>query len=473
MENDKTFSLAEWHSFLPMQEKARQMFWANKYLGIISSMGTGKSRWLRHIALEAALYYHAKYGIKGVKVAICSEDFPSLQARQISVIKQEYPDFIGHYIESRHVFELHPEYGGGQIYFLNMDDPSRYDSVEFAVILYEEAQKLKKSDFTTMRRRLRWPGVGDDVHFSCVYNPPRASEDSWARDIFNDRIFHPDEAEKEKFAAMPFNVKENLANLPPGYENQFKGMSREEYDGYWLGLPHAFDNMLDDTGFRPLLTGVQVADRTVKKSLPRTGTSVIGIDPGGGGDETCMVIRDDAGAEMVFNEKTRDTLVAIPYLLDIVKGEMGRVTDVCIDKTGLGWNFYTRVKEVFSRHENEDVNKIRVHGVGFGEKSRQPARYKNMKAELFLKAQEWVLKEGFLKHDDAEPWKQLTQARYKVQSDGKFTEMEKKEDMLARGIASGNAADSFAISFFPVKKNDWTKRPFVDKSAKIWEDQAV
>ena len=442
-EAKKEFSVSEWHNWLPAQRKAAEAFWRYKYVGCGGAFGGGKSRTIRHLAVEACLTYFAKYGLKHVKVGIFCKDYKNLDGRHISVIPTDYPDFLGSWVEVRKQFELRPEYGGGIIAFLNLDDPSKYRSVEFACIFIDEGSEDTRDDFETLRLRLRWPGLGDDCHMLVSFNPPMQNEDPWCRDLFIDHIFSPTEKEKEKFTFVPFPPKDNAANLPPTYFDQFGGRSDAYRKAFLDGDMHAFDNMLSDDGFRPLLTSPQIDSAISDDCAPPSASVVLGIDPGGGGDETAVAARDEFSADIIFNEKTKDPLTAIPFILDYVKKH--DVTDIVVDKTGLGWAFHTRLREVMTKEHP----RVRVIGIGFGEVATDKTRYKNLKMDLFWRARTWLLeKGGQLVRNDKANWKQLTVLRWKMHSDGKFMEMESKEDLRERGIASPNCADALALSMF-------------------------
>ena len=454
------FDLEKWHHWLPAQALAEKAFWKFKYIGCGGAFGGGKSRTIRHLAVEAVMTYFVRYGLRHVKVGIFCKDYKNLDGRHISVLSTDYPEFLGTWIESRKQFELAPEYGSGVIAFLNLDDPSKYRSVEFACIFIDEGSEDTRDDFETLRTRLRWRGLRDDCHMMVSFNPPMQDEDPWCRDMFIDRLFSPNEEESDKFTFVQFPPRDNAANLPPTYFAQFGGRSEAYRKAFLDGDMHAFDSMLSSEGFRPLLTSPQV-DAAAQAQQPPSSGIVLGVDPGGGGDETSAVASDEFSAELVFHEKTKDPLTAIPFILDYVRKH--DVTDIVVDKTGIGWAFYCRLKEVMSK----DFANVRVLGIGFGESSSDKSRYKNLKMELFWRVRQWVLEKGgqMMAHPSG-GWKQLTQVRWRLHSDDKFMETESKEELLSRGIPSPNVADALALSRYvrkPYSSVD-TTRNFRSKS---------
>src|SRR3990167_6831762 len=132
MSNEISFS--ELANFFPKQIEAASASRRFKFVLFGGSVGSGKSRWLRWMMVYWLMEYYAKYNIKGIRAGLFCEDYPSLNDRHLSKVKFEFPDWLGRFNEAKHEFTLAPEYGSGIIAFRNLDDPSKYLSVEFAVI---------------------------------------------------------------------------------------------------------------------------------------------------------------------------------------------------------------------------------------------------------------------------------------------------------------------------------------------------
>lgn len=133
--------------------------------------GGGKSYILRWWLVLFLVWLYRALGLRNARVGLFCEDYPTLNDRQVSKIKYEFPPWLGRLREgSVHNFELNPEYGGGVIALRNLDDPSKYYSAEFAAIAVDELTRNPLSVFNDLRFRLRWPGV-DRPKFGAGTNP--------------------------------------------------------------------------------------------------------------------------------------------------------------------------------------------------------------------------------------------------------------------------------------------------------------
>lgn len=136
---------------------------------------------------------YKKFGLEGVKVGLFCETYPDLRDRQISKMKLEFPPWLGSIKETKEdglCFFL-PEYlGGGAIALRNLDDPTKYQSAEFAAIGVDELTKIVKETFDILRGSLRWPGISWTV-FMGATNPGGIGH-LWVKDLWVDSIFPPE-----------------------------------------------------------------------------------------------------------------------------------------------------------------------------------------------------------------------------------------------------------------------------------------
>ena len=197
--------------FTPRQLQATQAADAYRYMLFGGSRGPGKSFWLRWYNVRRLMRW-AMRGFTGVRVMLACEDYPSLYERQISKVQTEFPAWLGAYQAARNEYRLAPDFGGGVIAFRNLDDPSKYQSSEYAGIAIDELTKNPERTFHLLRGSLRWPGV-EDVYFVGATNPaPGWVRDWWIAGQLPEEL-QPDAAQ---FAFVPALPTDN-PNLPPSY----------------------------------------------------------------------------------------------------------------------------------------------------------------------------------------------------------------------------------------------------------------
>jgi hypothetical protein len=106
--------------------------------------------------------------------------------------------------------------------------------------------------------------------------------------------------------------------------------------------------------------------------------------------------------------------------------------------------------------------RYKIKGVNFGWKSRNPAMYGNMRAQIWGDMRDWlksasIPNDRFLKTD-------LISPMMKPDSKGSIF-LESKKDMKARGLASPDAADAIALTFsYPVANREGYNSRTVQRS---------
>lgn len=208
--------------FTDKQWSATEAADTHRYTLFGGSRGPGKSFWLRWYVLRQLLTW-AGQGITGVDAMLACEDYPSLVNRQVTKIETEFPLWLGKVASTKTKglgFHLHKQYGGGSILFRNLDDPSRYQSAEFAIIAIDELTKNPLKTFNILRGSLRWPGV-DRTQFVAATNP----ESNWVRDYWIERNF-PSELEPfaDDFAFVPALPDDN-PHLDQSYWQELNTLS--------------------------------------------------------------------------------------------------------------------------------------------------------------------------------------------------------------------------------------------------------
>lgn len=198
-------------NFTEKQWLATETADSHQYTLFGGARGPGKSYWLRWYCVRFLMRMAAMGHLNG-RVMLASEDYPSLYERQIAKVAMEFPLWLGRYRTTRNEFCLAPAYGGGTIAFRNLDDPSKYQSSEFALIAVDELTKNRERAFHILRGSLRWKGFAD-VRFIGATNP----EANWVRDYWIERRL-PEELEDQadQFAFVPALPDDN-PHLAPAY----------------------------------------------------------------------------------------------------------------------------------------------------------------------------------------------------------------------------------------------------------------
>lgn len=219
----------------PRQRSFMQTVKDNTYILYGGAAGGGKSYILRWELVYLLLEWYKHTGIKGIRVGLFCEDYPSLKDRQLSKIRMEFPEWLGKYRETDHDFILANSLGGGVICFRNLDKPSKYLSSEFAAIAIDELTLNDQSVFDFLRMRLRWVGI-NDTKFIAATNPGGRGH-LWVKNLFIDRNMPPEmQAFASQVAFVPATVDDN-PHISEAYKAQLDTLPeklRKAYrDGDW------------------------------------------------------------------------------------------------------------------------------------------------------------------------------------------------------------------------------------------------
>lgn len=450
MIDSENIKFSELTGFFPKQMEALEATKRFKYVLFGGSVGSGKSYWIRWSCIYWLMRYHARYGLKGVRAGLFCEDYPSLNDRHLTKIKFEFPDWLGTYNDSKKEFTLAPEYGSGIIAFRNLDDPSKYLSVEFAVIAIDEVNRNPKTTFDMLRSRHRWPGIRD-TRFFAGCNP---LGEAWVKNMWVKRLFPPDEKEQYEFVYVPALPTDN-PNLPKEYYTGLESLPETQRKAYLEGNWDAFDEAMDEKGYIRLMNDREY-QASVVQSGDHTGYRIIGVDPAAGGDASAMVMRSGNLIEVLFNQKLQNTMDFYGVIAEAYHRYNADM--VVVDKSGVG-------QGVFDRLRDAGYN---VRGVSFGERS-EDEMFANLKAEWHWRLRKWLLSGGRLLADYG--WNELEIVKYRNR-DGKIM-IQPKEELFREGLMSPNVVDAavltMAISDSAVR-NNYAKRAYGGQFADSMDD---
>jgi hypothetical protein len=185
---------------------------------------------------------------------------------------------------------LRPEYGGGSILFRNLDDPSRYQSAEFAIIAIDELTKNPVKTFDILRGSLRWPGI-ERTQFVAATNPAVG----WVRDYWIERKFPPElEPSASDFAFVPALPGDN-PHLDQSYWQELNTLSGALRQAWLLGDWSA------STGV--LVEGTSTDDHVPDEEPDPERPYELGIDDGYIDPRATLFIQRKANGDiLVFDE---------------------------------------------------------------------------------------------------------------------------------------------------------------------------
>jgi hypothetical protein len=171
----------------------------------------------------------------------------------------------------------------------------------------------------------------------------------------------------------------------------------------------------------------------------------LGVDVGGGGDET--VIRERRGrlAGREWSARTDRPELIAPMVLAAIM-ETG-ATAVKIDSIGIGFGVIGELRNMVGN----DLHSARIEAVNVAEKSSEPDKYLNLRAELW-----WEVGRGLcarrgwdlstMENADAAV-AQLLEPRWDVDAQGRIR-VEKKEEVIKRLGRSPDNADALLLAFY-------------------------
>lgn len=232
--------------------------------------------------------------------------------------------------------------------------------------------------------------------------------------------------------------------LKPGHLNwrrlkleDFKGDSDQKCRRFRQEYPFT-----DDEAFLSSITDtfinvgcVQKARKTLVES---DSALVIGVDPARKGDDrTAIIRRKGRKAYKLETHYNIDTMELAGIINRIIEKEHPR--RVCIDSIGIGAGVVDRLKEL-GHDIVEDVNVAR--------KASEPARFRNLRAELWSMMRDWLLQESPVQIPDSDELQtDLTCLGYKYDSSDKLI-IEGKDDAKKRGLLSPDTADALMLTFY-------------------------
>lgn len=153
-------------------------------------------------------------------------------------------------------------------------------------------------------------------------------------------------------------------------------------------------------------------------------------------DQTVVISRQGRKAVILAKYRGLNNVQVAERVIEFIKSE--KPDAVIVDGDGLGAGVVDQIKE-----RGYDSRLFEFHG---GMKAMDHNAYYNKRAEVWGLMREW-LRNGAEIPDDPELASDLTSPEYSNRGDSGVIQLEKKEDMKKRGLASPDCADALAMTF--------------------------
>lgn len=187
----------------------------------------------------------------------------------------------------------------------------------------------------------------------------------------------------------------------------------------------------------------------------------LGVDVGGGGDETVIRERRGLQAGREWRDYTDKPEKIAPMILHAIH-ETG-ATNVKVDSIGVGFGVVGELENMRNRGEHAAA----ITPVNVAEKSRQATRYENVRAEMWWEIgrlsserREWDLsgpEQGGVMENSDTTVAQLLEPRWEISASGRI-KIESKDDIRDRTGRSPDNADALLMAYYtPPGSNavDW------------------
>jgi hypothetical protein len=174
---------------------------------------------------------------------------------------------------------------------------------------------------------------------------------------------------------------------------------------------------------------------------------IVVMDPSAGGDECVIYYMENyAIKDQMIIVGERDPMKVAGHM--VVMAERHKCPNYAGDTIGIGWGVLGRVKEL-KRNQNTKVIEINS-----AEKSDQPERFANTRAEIGWYAMERVLDKHIPYPEDEELRRQITAVHFKViNSNGKII-LESKDEIKKRLGCSPDRGDAWYMGIWATSKTD-------------------
>jgi phage terminase large subunit len=168
-----------------------------------------------------------------------------------------------------------------------------------------------------------------------------------------------------------------------------------------------------------------------------------------GTDKTVFVARRGNTVVEIKKHSMKDTMETVGMLFEFMRRHGFPTTR--IDEIGVGAGVLDRLRE---------MKGAIIEGINVGASAHDTDQFRNKRAELYWKLREKFMENQIAIPDDPELMSQLARIKYKFSSTG--VQMESKDEMRKRGLASPDVADALSLCFMPTYSVSFRYTPTTD-----------
>jgi phage terminase large subunit len=225
--------------------------------------------------------------------------------------------------------------------------------------------------------------------------------------------------------------------VSPAYLAEMQSRYGEESNAYRVRVLGEFPRSDDDT-----IIPMELLEAAIHRDVARSDVAqtVWGLDVARFGSDSSALCKRAGNA--VLEPVRRWRGLDLMQLTGAVVAEYEALTheerpvEILVDSIGLGAGVVDRLREL----------NLPARGINVSESPAMGGTYRNLRAELWYKAKAWFEKRDCKLPKDEQLVSELATVRYKFSSNGK-TQVEGKDEIRRRGLASPDLADAFVLTF--------------------------
>lgn len=315
--------------------------------------------------------------------------------------------------------ELRIDYpNGGRVRLYGADNPDALRGVYFDGVVLDEYAQMDPTLWAEVVR----PALADRKGWATFIGTPKGRDAFW-------KVWRMAMSDPVGWFGLMLRASET-GILPP---DELAAIRREIGDAaYNREMECSFDEP-DESQF----IGADVV-MAARNRAPRFGLGprLVGVDIARAGSDYNVILFRDGDSipeDGIVRFRQPDLMQTVGRVSEIVNAR--KPDAVFVDGAGVGGGVVDRLRQLG----------FRVVEVNAGSSASDPGRYKNLRAEMWVKMRDWLRDRGSIPHD--EPlMDDLSAPSYKFDVSNRL-QLESKDEMKSRGIPSPDTGDALSLTF--------------------------